>query len=147
MLTLFAYKDVKIGIKIKNLYEPLCPLVVIGDSGACAWLFIESRAMRANQAHAPKTKPNATKKNSALAMQVGLRFSSLLSFTHPFFVIPNKRSFVYSMRVHTGAFFIYFAQYNAPQLSIFSTQRIYHCRPEQPTKIRVFDYPYAEIPS
>jgi len=83
-----------------------CPLMVIADGGACAWLFIETRATRAYQAHAPKTKRNAPKKNFALARQVGLRSSSVLLCSKPLLVIADKRLFINSQRVNFGVLFI-----------------------------------------
>ena len=72
------FKIAKIFILKIIVNVRFCPLVVMTGCGACAWFFIETRAMRAYQAHAPKTKQSAPKKNSALARQVGLRSSSVL---------------------------------------------------------------------
>ncbi len=99
------FKFTKIFI-LKNLKDRFCPLVVMTGCGACAWLFIETRATRAYQAHAPKIKRNAPKKNSALARQVGLRSSSLLLFSKPLLVIADKRLFIYPPRVNFGVLFI-----------------------------------------
>jgi hypothetical protein len=121
--------------------------MVIADGGACAWLFIETRATRAYQAHAPKIKRNAPKKNFALARQVGLRSSSVLLFSKPLLVIADKRLFINSTRVNFGALFIYLAEKNFPKLSIRTQQRIHDRTAKSFAKIRVFDnaYPLARF--
>ncbi len=54
------FKTTKIFILKIIANVRFCPLMVIADGGACAWLFIETRATRAYQAHAPKKQAKRT---------------------------------------------------------------------------------------
>ena len=122
---------------ISNVH--FCPLVVIGDDGACAWLFIESRAdAREPSTHPTNMKQKRNEEELRPSKPAGLRFSSLLLFSQPRFIITDKCLFVDPVRINFDTFFIECRQNVSPQLPIFPFQRIHHRTTKFFTKIRVF---------